>query len=122
MRPNNTGKPSHLQSKQKKRSARNYYTTNMMQTLTHRLKNNAIQMLYKSNKHKANNLIKYTTQEHAGCVTPWTGKNVPQGVILSSKTNSMDYAQVLSCLRSESNCSIVTVFNIKGLYSGFNGI
>ena len=40
-----------------------------MQTLTHQLLNNTKQMLYKSNKHKMNNLIKYATQEHMGYAT-----------------------------------------------------
>ena len=68
----------------------------MMQTLTHKLKYNTIQILCKTNKHKMNssscavsidvgdyafeslhkmnNLIKYTTQEHTGYVTCHTGK------------------------------------------------
>ena len=58
IRPNNTGKLPHLQSKQR-RGVRNYYTTNMMQALTYN----------KTKKHKINNLIKYTAQEHTGYVT-----------------------------------------------------
>ena len=67
IRPNNTGRFLHLQSKQKKRNAQ-YYTTNMMQTLTHKLKSKTMHMLCKSHKHKMDNLIKYTTQEHPGYV------------------------------------------------------
>jgi len=40
-----------------------------MQTLTHKLKHNTIQMLYKTNKRKENNLIKYAMQEHTVYVT-----------------------------------------------------
>ena len=40
-----------------------------MQTLTHKLKHNTIQMLYNTSKHKMNNQIKYTTEEHTGYVT-----------------------------------------------------
>ena len=68
IRPNNTGNLPHLQSKQKKSSAQ-FDITNMMQTLTHMLKNNTIQMISKKNKHNINNLIKSTTQEHTGYVT-----------------------------------------------------
>ena len=71
IRPNNTGKLPHLQSKQR-RGVRNHNTSEMIQTLTHKLKHNTIQMLYNTNKHKMNNLIKYTTEEHTGYVTVHT--------------------------------------------------
>ena len=48
---------------------RNHNTSEMMQTLTHKLKHNTIQMLYNTNKHKMNNLIKYTAEDHTGYVT-----------------------------------------------------
>jgi len=53
-----------------------------MQTFAHKLKHNAIQMLYKTNKHKKNNLFKYTTQEHTGYVTSnYTFFQLLQGVL-----------------------------------------
>ena len=71
IRPNNTGKLPHLQSKQKKRSAQLLYKkhdANIDVQAKEQYHTNAIQI-----KHKMNNLVKYTTQEHTGYV-----KGAPQ--------------------------------------------
>ena len=70
IRPNKMGN-SRTYNLNKRRGVRNHNTSEMMQTMTHKLKRNTIQMLYNINKHKMNNLIKYTTEEHTGYVTAW---------------------------------------------------